>query len=256
MIYQIIYNVEVSKKIIGGGYCLSISVDGKIKTWLYASKGSLIDYDAHGHACSRMILSADVQRLFSCGTNIEGESQIDEWNENEGTMKRTYQGVANHCSSRKNQINDLPVPSIYRRCKDISAPSPKQTHHSRVSRSPPSSLTTSTNTNSSQSSTTTAVLISDDNKHTSLIPLSAVWSIGDEGLRCTQIHDMKDHIHNLVVSNSIAYYVPQVMKSVGGLCLFIYMFMIEDMEWSKDLGKEFQTAESARKVKVLKEQQQ
>ncbi|KAM7276951.1 hypothetical protein ACFE04_018817 [Oxalis oulophora] len=36
-----------------------------------------------------------------------------------------------------------------------------------------------------------------------------VWSIGDEGLVCTQIHDMKDHIHNLVVSNSIACYVPQ-----------------------------------------------
>ncbi|KAM7273766.1 hypothetical protein ACFE04_028430 [Oxalis oulophora] len=118
MIYQIVYNVEVFEEdhwrsltltVLLSQYCLSIYVDGKIKTWLYASKGSLIDYDAHDHACSRMTFSADRQRLFSCGINKEGESQIDEWNENEGTIKRTYQGVSNRCSSQKNQINDLPL---------------------------------------------------------------------------------------------------------------------------------------------------
>lgn len=31
-------------------------------------------------------------RLFSCGTNREGESHIVEWNENEGTVRRTYRG--------------------------------------------------------------------------------------------------------------------------------------------------------------------
>lgn len=32
-------------------------------------------------------------RLFSCGTSKDGESHIVEWNENEGHVKRTYQGL-------------------------------------------------------------------------------------------------------------------------------------------------------------------
>ena len=32
-------------------------------------------------------------RLFSCGTNKEGESHIVEWNESEGAVKRTYHGL-------------------------------------------------------------------------------------------------------------------------------------------------------------------
>lgn len=31
-------------------------------------------------------------RLFSCGTNKDGESHVVEWNENEGTLKRAYNG--------------------------------------------------------------------------------------------------------------------------------------------------------------------
>ncbi|KAJ6433832.1 hypothetical protein OIU84_017522 [Salix udensis] len=31
-------------------------------------------------------------RLFSCGTSKEGESHLVEWNESEGSIKRTYQG--------------------------------------------------------------------------------------------------------------------------------------------------------------------
>lgn len=32
-------------------------------------------------------------RLFSCGTNKEGESYIVEWNESEGAIKREYNGL-------------------------------------------------------------------------------------------------------------------------------------------------------------------
>ncbi|OMP01357.1 hypothetical protein COLO4_11946 [Corchorus olitorius] len=40
-----------------------------------------------------MAYSADGTRLFSCGTNKEGESHIVEWNESEGAVKRTYHGL-------------------------------------------------------------------------------------------------------------------------------------------------------------------
>jgi len=33
-----------------------------------------------------------IYRLFSCGTSKEGESYIVEWNESEGSVKRTYVG--------------------------------------------------------------------------------------------------------------------------------------------------------------------
>lgn len=33
------------------------------------------------------------RRLFSCGTNQDGESFLVEWNESEGAVKRTYQGL-------------------------------------------------------------------------------------------------------------------------------------------------------------------
>ena len=32
-------------------------------------------------------------RLFSCGTNKEGESYLVEWNESEGAIKRVYNGL-------------------------------------------------------------------------------------------------------------------------------------------------------------------
>lgn len=35
-------------------------------------------------------------RLFSCGTNKDGESHLVEWNEDEGLVKRTYQGFQRH----------------------------------------------------------------------------------------------------------------------------------------------------------------
>ncbi|KAF2303792.1 hypothetical protein GH714_023450 [Hevea brasiliensis] len=73
-------------------FIFSTSVDGKIKAWLYDSMGSRVDYDAPGHSCTTMAYSSDGKRLFSCGTSQEGESHMVEWNENEGSIKRTYQG--------------------------------------------------------------------------------------------------------------------------------------------------------------------
>ncbi|XP_011036611.1 PREDICTED: topless-related protein 1-like [Populus euphratica] len=73
-------------------FVFSTSVDGKIKAWLYDMMGSRVDYDAPGRSCSTMAYSADGKRLFSCGTNQDGGSHMVEWNENEGTIKRTYQG--------------------------------------------------------------------------------------------------------------------------------------------------------------------
>lgn len=41
----------------------SISVDGKIKAWLYDNIGARIDYDAPGLGRTRMAYSADGQRF-------------------------------------------------------------------------------------------------------------------------------------------------------------------------------------------------
>ncbi|PON71317.1 Topless-related protein [Parasponia andersonii] len=82
-----------SHKKAGLHYFFSISVDGKIKAWLYDNMGSRIDYSAPGLGPTKMAYSADGQRLFSCGTNKDGESFLIEWNESEGCTKRTYQGL-------------------------------------------------------------------------------------------------------------------------------------------------------------------
>ncbi|XP_011073420.1 topless-related protein 4 [Sesamum indicum] len=74
-------------------FIFSTAVDGKIKAWLYDNMGSRVDYDAPGHSCTTMAYSADGTRLFSCGTNKDGESYIVEWNESEGAVKRTYLGL-------------------------------------------------------------------------------------------------------------------------------------------------------------------
>ncbi|OAY31471.1 topless-related protein 4 isoform X2 [Manihot esculenta] len=74
-------------------FIFSTATDGKIKAWLYDNIGSRVDYDAPGHASTTMAYSADGTRLFSCGTNKEGESHLVEWNESEGTVKRGYIGL-------------------------------------------------------------------------------------------------------------------------------------------------------------------
>lgn len=38
-------------------------------------------------------------RLFSCGTDKNGESFLVEWNESEGGIKRTYQGLSKNSSA-------------------------------------------------------------------------------------------------------------------------------------------------------------
>ncbi|XP_044499773.1 topless-related protein 3-like isoform X1 [Mangifera indica] len=73
-------------------FIFSTAIDGKIKAWLYDNMGSRVDYDAPGHWCTTMLYSADGSRLFSCGTSKEGDSFLVEWNESEGTIKRTYVG--------------------------------------------------------------------------------------------------------------------------------------------------------------------
>ncbi|KAB1199378.1 Topless-related protein 4 [Morella rubra] len=74
-------------------FIFSTATDGKIKAWLYDNMGSRVDYDAPGHSSTTMAYSADGTRLFSCGTNKEGESFLVEWNESEGAVKRTYNGL-------------------------------------------------------------------------------------------------------------------------------------------------------------------
>lgn len=74
-------------------FIFSTATDGKIKAWLYDNVGSRVDYNAPGHSSTTMAYSADGSRLFSCGTNKEGESYLVEWNESEGNVKRTYHGL-------------------------------------------------------------------------------------------------------------------------------------------------------------------
>ncbi|CAF1920901.1 unnamed protein product [Brassica napus] len=73
-------------------FIFSTAIDGKIKAWLYDNMGSRVDYDAPGKWCTTMLYSADGSRLFSCGTSKDGDFFLVEWNESEGSIKRTYLG--------------------------------------------------------------------------------------------------------------------------------------------------------------------
>ncbi|KAG8375814.1 hypothetical protein BUALT_Bualt10G0139500 [Buddleja alternifolia] len=79
-------------------FLFSISTSGEIKAWLFDNMGSRVTYDAPGFCCMRMAYSTDGKRLFSCGTNENGESYIVEWNETEGFIIRDYHGLGK-CSS-------------------------------------------------------------------------------------------------------------------------------------------------------------
>ncbi|KAL3745215.1 hypothetical protein ACJRO7_014346 [Eucalyptus globulus] len=74
-------------------FIFSIATDGKIKAWFYDNSGSRVDWNAPGHSFTKIACSVDGKRLFSCGTNKEGESYLVEWNESEGAIKRTYHGL-------------------------------------------------------------------------------------------------------------------------------------------------------------------
>uniref|UniRef100_M4CP67 CTLH domain-containing protein n=1 Tax=Brassica campestris TaxID=3711 RepID=M4CP67_BRACM len=74
-------------------FVFSAATDGKVRTWLYDELGARGTYDAPGHSLIRMAYSSDGTRLFSCGTNKEGESFLVEWDESEGSIQRTYDGL-------------------------------------------------------------------------------------------------------------------------------------------------------------------
>ncbi|CAA6667022.1 unnamed protein product [Spirodela intermedia] len=92
-VYSICPHVKESIQFI-----FSTAFDGKIKAWLYDCVGSRVDYDAPGLSCTVMAYSADGTRLFSCGTSKDGESHLVEWNETEGSIKRTYSGFRKRSS--------------------------------------------------------------------------------------------------------------------------------------------------------------
>ncbi|KAI3467994.1 hypothetical protein Pfo_024657 [Paulownia fortunei] len=85
-------------------FLFSISTSGEIKAWLFDNMGSRVTYDAPGFCCMRMVYSTDGRRLFSCGTNKNGESYIVEWNESEGLIIRNYHGLSK-CSSAMVQFD-------------------------------------------------------------------------------------------------------------------------------------------------------
>ncbi|KAA8521600.1 hypothetical protein F0562_012273 [Nyssa sinensis] len=70
----------------------STAMDGKIRLWLYDNMGSRIVFNAPGKLCTTMAYSSDGTRLFSCGTSTE--TFLVEWDEREGSIKRTYQGFS------------------------------------------------------------------------------------------------------------------------------------------------------------------
>ncbi|KAI3811192.1 hypothetical protein L1987_20910 [Smallanthus sonchifolius] len=74
-------------------FIFSTATDWNIKAWLYDNMGSRLNYVAPGSSPSTMAYSDDGTRLFSCGTNKDGQSFIVEWNESEGSIKRTYNGL-------------------------------------------------------------------------------------------------------------------------------------------------------------------
>lgn len=43
----------------------------------------------------------------------------------------------------------------------------------------------------------------------SLDRTTRVWSISNEAMHCVKVHDMKDQVHSLAVTNSLAYFIPQ-----------------------------------------------
>ncbi|KAK3411058.1 hypothetical protein EUGRSUZ_J03067 [Eucalyptus grandis] len=74
-------------------FIFSTTVNGRIKVWLYDNMGPRLDIDAPGRSCTKIMYSADGTRVFSCGTNKEGESYLVEWVESEGAIKRAYHGL-------------------------------------------------------------------------------------------------------------------------------------------------------------------
>ncbi|WOL13548.1 protein TPR3 isoform X2 [Canna indica] len=73
----------------------STSSGGTIKAWFYENGGPKLSYTAPNNWChAAMVYSADGKRLFSCGTAKDGTSSLVEWNDADGTINRTYEGLS------------------------------------------------------------------------------------------------------------------------------------------------------------------
>ncbi|KAG9156020.1 hypothetical protein Leryth_012087 [Lithospermum erythrorhizon] len=80
-------------------FLISTSTNGEIKSWFYDSTEPGVSFDAPGYCCVRMAYCGDGKRLFSCGTNTNGESSLVEWDDDEGVILRTYHGLSQHSST-------------------------------------------------------------------------------------------------------------------------------------------------------------
>nr|XP_027072066.1 topless-related protein 1-like [Coffea arabica] len=77
-------------------FVFSTSTNGEIKAWMFDNDntGPRVALDAPGHSCMRMAYSADGKRLFSCGTNEDGDSYLVEWDDTEGSITQSYHGLS------------------------------------------------------------------------------------------------------------------------------------------------------------------
>ncbi|XP_071909863.1 topless-related protein 1-like [Coffea arabica] len=77
-------------------FVFSTSTNGEIKAWMFDNDntGPRVALDAPGHSCMRMAYSADGKRLFSCGTNEDGDSYLVEWEDTEGFITQSYDGLS------------------------------------------------------------------------------------------------------------------------------------------------------------------
>ncbi|XP_051137730.1 protein TOPLESS-like [Andrographis paniculata] len=80
-------------------FLFSTSTSGEIKAWLFDNMGARVTFNSPGLCCMKMAYSNDRERLFSCGTNKNGESIMVEWNEMEGVVVRKYKGLSKYSSS-------------------------------------------------------------------------------------------------------------------------------------------------------------
>ncbi|KAJ4828988.1 hypothetical protein Tsubulata_051012 [Turnera subulata] len=71
-------------------FLFSISMEGNIKAWMYDILGPRVNFVAPGLWSTRMAYSSDGR---------SGEPFLVEWNENEGSIKRSYQGLQKNPSS-------------------------------------------------------------------------------------------------------------------------------------------------------------
>ncbi|KAG9156649.1 hypothetical protein Leryth_006613 [Lithospermum erythrorhizon] len=92
-VYSICPHFKEDRQDTNYQYIFATSTDGKIKAWLYDNNACIVDYNAPGYSTITLAYSSDGKRLFSCGSNKEGDSYLVEWDDNEGAIKRSYLGL-------------------------------------------------------------------------------------------------------------------------------------------------------------------